>query len=200
MAQPETSNKREVKSRRAAIRKAIDRRIKNGESLAIRKILEEAGGGSTDTVREELNLASEQAATALISGHEGRNQAERESTLRERLATECSKNRALTIENQRLNSALDAAAKPSAMMLERFSHFESNMRGLMETSKEASGRMLLEANRLTKIQTAEARTKVEADPLTEARYARLSQDYAALVSKYEKLRSLYCEKTGEFPD
>ena len=200
MEPTEKPRKREVKSRRAEIRRVIEQRIKSGEPLTIRKILEEAGGGSTATASEELKLATEHAASALITGHGGRNQAEREATLRKRLDSECLKNRALTIENERLNAALDAAAKPSAMMLERFSHFESNMRGLMETSKEASGRMLFEANRLTKIQTAEARTKIEADPLTEARYAKLSQEYAALVSKYEKLRSMYCEKTGEFPD
>ena len=191
---------RTVHSRRAAIRKAIQNMIREGRSLTVRAVLDEAGGGSTTTARQEIDIAMSEAATRLVNGASALSGAERETALRERLYSANKRVEMLEMENSHLARALESASGPSRLMLDRFALFESDMRGVVEGSKEASQRILHEAKRLKSIETTVTREKPASDTLLEARFNKLTVDYAKLTQRYEKLRSQYFEKVGDFPD
>jgi len=192
--------KRQTHSLRAEIRAAIAKRIEAHQPLTIQAIKTDVGGGSSDTIRQELNLAMEENANRVLRGHAARNHAEREEALRAQLAQAQAANSGLMAEIEALRRALTSAAEPSEMMLQRFSTFESDLRYHLRTTGNAAARMIKEAERLQSVRETGVERVVEADPVTEARLQRTVDELMRLSARHERLRSLYFEKTGEFPD
>lgn len=182
---------RRAKSFRQSIASAIARRMATGEALSIRSIIAEAGGGSADTVREELAKVSAHEAARLLHGDALRSSAEREAALRDQLQR-CERERATLAEaNKHLVEALRASAKPSAVLEHQVAEIGAQVRG-------ALGEVLREAARLRRMREKGSETVIVPDALLEARHQRLVQEHAALIERYQRLRTLYHEATGEF--
>lgn len=182
--------KRRESSFRRAIAAAIARRIASNESLSIRAVIAEAGGGSTDTVRQELERAGVDAAARMLVGDRIRSYAEREATLRAQLKHVTSERDTLSRTNALLEHAVRSAAEPSKVLEQQVADIDRRVRGAIEE-------MLREASRLRRVREKGSETVIVPDAVLEARYQQLVQDHARLVEKFNRLRGLHFEATGE---
>lgn len=185
--------RRSAASYRQAIASAIKRRIAHHESLAIRAIIAEAGGGSTDTVREELERAAVHAGARMLRGDQVRIPAEREAALREQLRHVTSERDTLRKANEVLEQALRSASQPSQVIERQVSDIERRV-------QEAIEKVLHEASRLRRVRERGTETVVVPDATLEARYNQLVQDHARLIEKFNRLNGRYFEATGEHFD
>lgn len=185
--------RRSAASYRQAIATAIQRRIAHNESLAIRAIIAEAGGGSTDTVREELERAAVSAGARMLHGDHVRIPAEREAALREQLRHVTSERDMLSKANAVLERALRSASQPSQVIERQVSEIERRV-------QEAIEKVLHEASRLRRARERGTETVVVPDATLEARYQQLVQDHARLIEKFNRLNSRYFDATGEHFD
>lgn len=182
--------KRRESSFRPAIAAVIERRIAAQEPLAIRAIIAEAGGGSTDTVREELARAGVDAAARMLVGDRIRNYAEREASLRAQLQHVTSERDTLRQANVVLEQAVRTAAEPSKVLEQQVAEIDRRVRGAVEE-------MLRETARLRRARQKGTETVIVPDATLEARYQKLVHDHAVLVERFHRLRGLYFEATGE---
>lgn len=186
-------SRRSASSYRQAIASAIARRISTGEPLSIRAILSEAGGGSTDTVREELQNAGQNEGARMLQGDRIRSSAEREAALRDQLKQVSAERDALRTANSILERAIRTAAEPSKILEHQVSEIERRVRGSIEE-------VLREAARFRRAREKGVETVIVADATLEARYQQLVQDHGHLIEKFNRLRSRFFEATGEYFD
>lgn len=125
---PKTPKARSKHSFRDRIRAAITRRIMKGESLAVRQIIDEAGGGSASTVLQELADAERPTPGSLL-GREAVNPYQRIDVLVLAINASVAREQALTIENQVLKNSLATV--------------QTDLDGLLATHQD-SQRMLLQ--------------------------------------------------------
>lgn len=189
-ALPNGKRVRRAKSFRPAIASAIARRLAAGDPLAIRDIIAEAGGGSTDTVREELGRIGITEAARLLEGDAIRSYAEREAALRvqlERSSRECA---ALRSENALLREAIQRAAEPSKIL-------EFQVGEIGREVREAVQELIKETIRIRRTRERGTDTVTVPDAALEARYKRLVADNGSLAAKFMTLRRVYFEATGK---
>ena len=93
---------------RARIRQVILDRMVRGDTLGIREIIAEAGGGSMTTVRDELAKCPV-PTDAVRVGLGAKSPAQRIALLETAINESLARERSLTAENQALRSALDSA-------------------------------------------------------------------------------------------
>lgn len=163
------------------------------ESLAIRAIIAEAGGGSTDTVREELERAARLEAAPMVSGNKHLQPPEREAALRAQLNLVTSERDALRKGNMALEHALRRASQSqsSLQVIEhQVSEIERRVQGAIK-------QILREAARLRRVRARSMEAVVVPDATLEARYNKLILDHARLIAKFTRLNGLYFEATGE---
>lgn len=107
---PTTKPKRRTKhSYRPAIHEVIRQRIARGAPLHIREIIEEAGGGSISTVRDELAklVGQDQARASALVGAGARSAHERVPALERAIDDALEREKLLLAENQVLKATLE---------------------------------------------------------------------------------------------
>jgi hypothetical protein len=131
---------RSVHSKRGAIRAAIVRRLATAEPLSIRAILKEAGGGSTDTAREEL--ASLKPADARIAqaltGHTMRNVGEEICALRTALDASLQREAMLGAEVAGLRETVASSARTIEYLVSRHDDTYRQMLVDLDSFREAA--------------------------------------------------------------
>jgi hypothetical protein len=101
---------------RKPIREAIQARIVLGKPLTVRAILEEAGGGSSTTVLEELQKIPTQTLATRI-GHSAQTLPQRVLMLEEALEASVTREKDVTAENRALASSLEEARRSTEVLL-----------------------------------------------------------------------------------
>lgn len=160
---------RAVRSRRLDIRAEIYRRMASGESLAIRQIIHAVGGGSTDTVSQELAaLSSGDAKVAeALKGHRLRNRDEERMALRSALDASLEREAALRAENQGLRQIVEQTGSTMSYLVARH---DDVFRMLMTSIDEYRDKKAAADAVLTNPPTTVTKEVFIEDPLLEARY------------------------------
>jgi hypothetical protein len=178
-------------SKRLSIRNAILRRLETGESLAIRTILTEAGGGSTDTVREELReLTGEQARSVQALKIVMASPSHQIHDLRSRLEIALARESELVAENAGLRAVIDRTGDTITYLTARH---DDTYRSLMVACDDYRSKAAQEGQRLAEslVKSEPPPEKVRevfvADPMIEGLYKVKVQELARAHQKINAL-------------
>lgn len=193
---------------RPIIRAVIRRRIAAGVDLSVREIRKEAGGGSNNTILDEIRLAmSTLTADALPEARE-RSTVEQVKHLYSKLiaterTNEILRTKISTLERtiEGLQTVIESASGPKGILLDRLMHLEERIKERDERSLEELRGLVQGAKGLIQqIPTEGIQRVVEKDPLLEGRHQVLLREHAALIKRHDALRSAYFQETGNDPD
>ena len=193
---------------RTAIREIIARRIRAGEGLVVRDIRAEAGGGSNNTILDEIRTALNSISAEQLPGLQELSLVDRLKTMSQQLRSLEQQKEALetrlaeqsrTIEG--LRAVIDSASGPKGILLDRLMHLEEHIRVRDEKSLEETRKLIQAAQHLVKqIPTEGVQRVVEKDLVLEGRHQVLIREHASLLARHERLRSAYFQETGNDPD
>lgn len=181
-----TKGKRTVKSRRASIRLAIRRRIKFHESLSVRAILAEAGGGSTTTVREELALVTGNTVALSQVGHFGhQSQVEELAALKSALADALKREASLVAENNSLRRLISEQGASQTYLLGRLDDSYRQLLVSVDNYREKAKVAQIAADQPPKTVIKEILVE---DTVLKAQYQARVQENALLSKTINELR------------
>ncbi len=193
---------------RTIIRQIIARRIRSGQDLVVRDIRAEAGGGSNNTILDEIRTALNSMSPEQLPGFQERSLVDRLKATSQQLRFFEQQNDALearvaeqarTIEG--LRAVIDSASGPKGILLDRLMYLEEHIRARDERSLEETRRLVDAAQQLVKqIPSEGIQRVVEKDVLLEGRHQALLREHTALLGRHERLRSAYFQETGNDPD
>lgn len=183
-AKPSRSSRPRTRhSFRGAIREVILRRHARGDTLSVRKIIDEVGGGSPKTVLEELAEFTEAVGKgrAVLVGADAVSPAARIPALEDALNDALARERRLQAENDGLRSALEASRKSQLLA-------EQNVATMLATHQDAQHKLMQGVDDLRQMVAAGK----DALPL-EMLVTKASNDAAAARAEKGAAESIYWE-------
>ena len=188
---------RSVHSKRGAIRAAIVRRLAAAESLNIRAILQEAGGGSTDTAREELATlkpADARIAQALV-GHTMRNVGQEICALRTALDASLQRESTLGAEVAGLRETVATSARTIEYLVSRHDDTYRQMLIDLDSFREAA-RMVPALKAAADRPVRAAAVEIIPDLVLEGKYRLQVQENAR---QHQRIRDLEMRLEAQSP-
>lgn len=193
---------------RPIIRSVIRRRIAAGADLSVREIRKEAGGGSNNTILDEIRLAMSTLTADTLPEAQERSTVERIKLLYSKLiaterTNEILRTKISTLEKtiDGLQAIIESASGPKGILLDRLMDLEERIKERDERSLEQLRGLVQGAKGLIeKLPTESIQRVVEKDPLLEARHQVLLREHSALLRRHDALRSAYFQETGKDPD
>lgn len=193
---------------RPIIRTIIRRRIAAGVDLSVREIRKEAGGGSNNTILDEIRLAMSTLTGDALPESQERSTVERIKHLYSKLVAAERINETLhakifhlerTVDG--LQAIIESASGPKGILLDRLMNLEEHIKQRDERSLEELRSLVQGAKGLIQqLPTEGIRRVVEKDPLVEGRHQVLLREHAELLKRHDALRSAYFQETGKDPD
>lgn len=185
---PKLQKPRSRHSFRERIHQVILERIVRGDSLTIRDIIDEAGGGSITTVRQELAKCPVPTEATRV-GMGAKTDAQRVPLLEKAVNESLDREKLLIAENKALKDSLDAARADVDKLMATHQHSQrmllqgvDDLRQMVKAGSGALPQAVLEAERQKAAPVA-----TDDSILWKARHDQLLQRFVALDAKCRKM-------------
>ncbi len=200
---PDTPRKpRSRHSFRECIREIIQRRIAEGRPLHVRKIIDDAGGGSASTVKEEIAEAIKAGAIRAIAltGKSANSPSRRIAALQATINESLERELGLVAENTALKESLQIARTDLEKLL--VAHQDSqrmllqgvdDLRQMVKAGQGTLPAGIVEAERQKHVAPSQSNDAI----LWKAKHDRLLQRFVELESKYRSLNGRLHELGAE---